>query len=238
MDERRRQARSAAAAAMVADKMAELRPRLRGWVHLAFLLPLAVAVVVLIALSPTPATRVGSSVYAASALLLFGVSAVYHRGSWEPEAWAFWRRFDHANIYVLIAGTYTPFAVLYLDGSARVWLAATVWVLAIVGVGFTLTNAGPRWLSAPLYIALGWVVVLFIPQLVDGADRFTSSENIVAISLIAAGGVIYTLGGVVYALKRPNPSPEHFGFHEIFHVCTVLAFVAQYSAVSLLTYSS
>ncbi|QIK74675.1 PAQR family membrane homeostasis protein TrhA [Nocardioides piscis] len=226
------------AKAVMADKMAEIKPRLRGWMHAGSLPPMVVAFAVLIAMSPTTPLRVGSSIYAASALLLFGVSAAYHLGTWEPRVWAALRRFDHANIYVLIAGTYTPFAILYLRDEARLWLLATVWGLAVAGLVFRVAwiNA-PRWLFTPLYIGLGWVIVFFIPQLLDGADRFPSWVNVSVLSLVAAGGLIYTIGGVVYAAKRPNPSPAWFGFHEVFHLCTVLAFVAQYAAVSLATCS-
>lgn len=223
---------------VMADKMAEIKPHLRGWLHLGSIPVLTAAFAVLITLSPTTLTRIGSSIYAASALLLFTVSAVYHRGTWQPRAWAFLRRFDHANIYVFIAGTYTPFAFLYLQGSARAWLLVVVWTCAAAGLlSRILWTDAPRWLFTPLYIALGWVVVLFIPQLVDGAERFPTWVNVTALTLVATGGVFYTLGGLVYAAKRPNPSPTWFGFHEVFHTFTVLAFVAQYVAVSIATYS-
>ncbi|MEG9224757.1 PAQR family membrane homeostasis protein TrhA [Aeromicrobium sp. Sec7.5] len=222
----------------MADKIAELKPRLRGWVHAGFLPFLLAAAVVLVVLSPTAATRWGSSIYVVSAILLFTVSATYHRGTWEIRLWAFWRRFDHANIYVLIAGTYTPFAILYLDGGARWWLLGTVWVTAVVSsVLRVLWIEAPRWVFTVLYIALGWLALPFIPAFIDGADQFPTWVNVAALALVASGGVIYTIGGVVYASKRPNPLPETFGFHEIFHLCTVLAFVAQYVAVSVVTYS-
>ncbi len=219
------------------DKLAEVKPKLRGWMHAATV-PLAVAAfAVLIALSPTPATRVGSAVFAASALLLFTVSGIYHRGTWSPRTWAFLRRFDHANIFVLIAGSYTPFAVLFLEGGAQVALLTIIWVAAIAGMLFRIfwTDA-PRWLYTPMYIALGWAAVFFIPQFVAGAHRFSGGIAIAVLTLVAAGGVLYTLGGVVYGLKRPDPWPRWFGFHEVFHTFTIAAFTCHYVAVSLATY--
>lgn len=223
---------------VMADKMAEVKPKLRGWLH-AGTAPLALAAgVVLVALSPTASTRVGSAAFALSALLVFTVSAIYHRGTWSPRTWAFLRRFDHANIFVLIAGTYTPYALLFLHGSARTTLLLIVWSAAIAGVLFRVfwTDA-PRWLYTPMYIALGWAAVFFIPQFMDGADKFSSGIAIATLALVAAGGILYTVGGVVYGLKRPNPSPRWFGFHEVFHSFTVLAFAAHYVGVSLATYS-
>lgn len=226
------------AAEVMADKIAEVKPHLRGWLHAGSIPLLTAAFAVLIVLSPTTLTRWGSSIFAASAVLLFTVSAVYHRGTWQPRTWAFWRRFDHANIYVSIAGTYTPFAFLYLHGEARAWLLGLVWGCALVGLVSRIVwiNA-PRWLFTPFYIALGWVALAFIPQLVDGAERFPTWVNITALALVAFGGVLYTIGGIVYAARRPNPVPGWFGFHEVFHLCTILAFVAQYVAVSIVTYT-
>lgn len=223
---------------VMADKMAEVKPKLRGWLH-AGTAPLALAAgIVLIALSPTATTRIGSAAFALSALLVFTVSAIYHRGTWSPRTWAFLRRFDHANIFVLIAGTYTPYALLFLHGSARDTLLWIVWGAAAAGVVFRVfwTDA-PRWLYTPMYIALGWAAVFFIPQFVDGADKFSSGIAIATLVLVAAGGLLYTFGGVVYGLKRPNPSPRWFGFHEVFHSFTVLAFAAHYVGISLATYS-
>jgi len=147
------------ASELMSDKLAEVKPHLRGWLHAGTAPVALIAGIVLVALSPTPSTRIGSAAFAFSALLVFTVSAIYHRGTWSPRTWAFLRRFDHANIFVLIAGTYTPYALLY------------------------------------------------------------------------------TLGGVVYGLKRPNPSPRWFGFHEVFHTFTVVAFAAHYVGISLATYS-
>jgi hemolysin III len=226
------------ATAMVADKIDELKPHLRGWLHTGVIPFLTAAFAVLIVLSPTPLTVVGSSVYAASALLLFTVSGIYHRGNWQPKLWAFWRRFDHANIFIFIAGSYTPFTFLYLHGNARWLLLGLVWGCALAGTTFKLIAPGaPRWLGSMLYVGMGWLAVLFVPLVGDGADRFPMWVNVSSLVLVATGGILYSLGAVVYAAKRPNPSPQWFGFHEVFHLLTVLAFISQYIAVSIATYA-
>lgn len=227
-----------AALIVMADKLAELKPRLRGWLH-AGSVPLVIAAgAVLITLSPSTETKLGSAVFIASALLLFGVSAIYHLGTWQPAVWALLRRLDHSNIFILIAGTYTAFAMLLLHGNARVWLLTGIWGGALLGVLFRVFWTGaPRWLYTPIYIGLGWFAVFFIPDFIDGAHRMSTAMAIATLTLVAVGGVLYTLGGVVYGLKKPNPSPGWFGFHEVFHAFTILAFVAHYVAVSLATYA-
>jgi hemolysin III len=218
--------------------LAAVKPRLRGWLHLGTV-PLALAGgIVLICLSPTTATKVGSALFTASALLLFGVSAVYHTGTWSPRVWAFLRRFDHANIFVLIAGSYTPFSIILLDGVERTVLLSVVWGGALLGVAFRVfwTDA-PRWLYVPIYIGLGWAAIFFIPSFYDGAISLGVGIGIATFVLIVTGGALYTFGGVVYGFKRPNPWPRWFGFHEVFHTFTVLAFAAHYTGVSMATYA-
>jgi len=220
------------------DTLAEVKPKLRGWLHLG-IAPLTLAAgIVLIALSPNTTTRIGSAAFAGTALILFTVSAIYHTGTWSPRVWSFLRRFDHANIFLLIAGSYTPFSLLLLEGSQRVWLLATVWAGAILGVVFRIfwTDA-PRWLYVPIYLALGWAAVFFIPSFLEGATKLGVGVGIATFSMIVLGGALYTVGGVVYGFQRPNPSPRWFGFHEVFHSFTVLAFVSHYVGVSLATYS-
>jgi hemolysin III len=209
----------------------EVKPKLRGWLH-AGSVPLTFAAgIVLVVLSPTAATRFGSAVFATSALVLFTVSAIYHRGRWSPRAWRLLRRFDHANIFLLIAGSYTPFSLLMLEGTNRIVLLAVVWSGAILGVLFRVFwNDAPRWLYTPIYIALGWTAVFFLGDFVD--DSGTA-----VLVLMAAGGLLYTLVGVVYGLQRPDPFPRWFGFHEVFHTLTVAAFVTHYVGVSIATYS-
>jgi hemolysin III len=217
------------AAVVVREKMNQVKPRLRGWLHAATS-PLALAAgIVLIALSPTLATKVGSATFAGTALLLFTVSGIYHRGNWSRRTWEVLRRFDHANIFLLIAGSYTPFAIILLHGAAQTGLLILVWSGAALGVGFrVLWIDAPRWLYVPIYFVLGWAAIFY-------ADDFSSGGTDVIV-LVAVGGGLYTLGGLVYGLKRPNPFPTWFGFHEIFHVFTIAAFVCHYVAASIATY--
>jgi hemolysin III len=223
----------------LAESVAEAKPKLRGWLHLA-ISPLTLAAgIVLIALSPDSTTRWGSAAFSASALVLFTVSAIYHTGTWSPRVWAFLRRFDHANIFVLIAGSYTPLTLILLHGTQRTLLLATVWACAVLGVVFRVfwTDA-PRWLYTPIYISMGWVAIFFLPAFAHGAaDRLGTSIGTAVMVLVAAGGALYTLGGVVYGFQRPNPWPRWFGFHEVFHTFTILAFVTHYVGISLATYA-
>jgi len=223
----------------VDEVIAEVKPHLRGWLHLATA-PLTLAAgIVLVVLSPDSTTRIGSAVFAATALVLFTVSAIYHRGTWSPLAHSRLRRFDHSNIFLLIAGSCTPFALLLLEGTERWAMLAVVWGGAIGGVTMKVFWKGaPRWLSAPIYMALGWAPVFFFGDFVAGAAaNYEAGVGTAVIVLVATGGGLYTLGGIVYGTKFPNPSPRWFGFHEVFHTFTILAFVTHYVGVSLATYS-
>jgi hemolysin III len=215
----------------VREAFDEVKPRLRGWLHLVTA-PLALAAgIVLVALSPDATTRVGSAVFAGTAMVLFTVSAIYHRGRWSPRIWAFLRRFDHANIFLLIAGTYTPFSLLLLEGRNQVILLTTVWTGAVLGVLFRVFWTGaPRWLYTPIYLALGWAAVFFFRDFVHGT-------GVAVLTLMIVGGGLYTLGGLVYGFKKPDPFPRWFGFHEVFHTLTIAAFVTHYVGVSIATYS-
>ena len=219
----------------VGDKLhelaAEVKPRLRGWLH-AGVLPLAVAGgVVLIALSPTPGTKVAAGIFTLTAILLFGVSAIYHTGSWTPKTRERLKRFDHANIFLLIAGSYTPFALLLLQERAATVLLLLVWSGAVLGVAFRVLWLGaPRWLYVPVYVALGWAAVFWMPQFADSAST-------AVLTLLIVGGGLYSLGAVVYAFKRPDPAPAWFGFHEIFDGFTIAAFTSHYVGISLAAYS-
>jgi hemolysin III len=223
----------------LAGSVAEVKPKLRGWMHLATA-PLALAGgIVLVILSPDATTRWGSALFSASALVLFTVSAIYHTGSWSSRARTLLRRFDHANIFVLIAGSYTPLTLILLEGTQRTVLLTTIWASALLGVLFRVfwTDA-PRWLHTPIYIAMGWVAVFFLPDFAQGAyERLGGDIGTAVIALVAAGGALYTLGGVVYGFQRPNPWPRWFGFHEVFHTFTILAFVTHYVGISLATYA-
>ena len=180
----------------------------------------------------TSVLALAAAVYALSSVLLFSTSAIYHVGRWSPRAQRLLRRMDHSNIYLIIAGTYTPFIVLVLDGTLRISMLALVWGGAISGVAFKLLwlNA-PRWLSTALYLAIGWVAVLFVPELIGGTHPATWI-------LVLVGGVLYSVGAVVYGLKWPDPAPRWFGFHEIFHSLTIAAFVCHYIAVSFVVYTA
>jgi hemolysin III len=214
----------------VAVTVAELKPRLRGWLH-AYAAGISIAtgaVMIAVAAALRGGTAAGTTaIYCATVTLLFGTSALYHRRSWSPAKQRLMKRLDHSMIFVFIAGTYTPIAALALDRSSAIGVLVAVWSGALIGVGLqTVWPTAPRWLSAPCYIALGWVAVFVMPQLLENA-------GVAAFVLIVAGGAIYTIGAVVYALKRPNPVPGVFGFHEVFHLCTLVAAVCHYVAVWL-----
>ena len=209
-----------------------LKPHLRGWIH-AGMAPLVVAAsIVLVVLAPTTTGRVAGTVFGLSAILLFGTSAVYHRGRWSPRVAGVLRRMDHTNIFLIIAGTYTPLSALLLDESTARTLLIIVWAGALAGLLARVFWLGaPRWLYVPIYVALGWVAVWFLPE-------FSERGGPAVLWLVIAGGVAYTLGAVVYGLKRPNPSPRWFGFHEVFHSLTVVGYTCHYIAVSIATYSA
>jgi hemolysin III len=180
-------------------------------------------------LAPGAAAKAACAVFTITAMALFGASAAYHLGRWGPKWAAALRRIDHSNIALIIAGTYTPLAVELLNRGAGAALLAVVWggALAVILLRTLWLNA-PRWSYVPIYIALGWAALGFIPQ-------FWGSGSPAVAWLILAGGVAYTGGAVVYGLRRPNPWPRHFGFHEIFHTCTVVGFSCHFTAVALAT---
>jgi hemolysin III len=211
--------------------VAAVKPHLRGWLH-AGMTPLAVAAgIVLIALAPTTSGRVAAIVFSVTAWMLFGTSAVYHRGNWSPRVAGVLKRMDHSNIFLIIAGTYTPFALLLPRDDARTMLLI-VWIGAVAGVLFRVFWVGaPRWLYTPVYVALGWVSVFYLRDLLHFGGP-------AIVTLIAVGGLLYTAGAVVYGVKRPNPSPRWFGFHEIFHTLTLAAFTVHYIAVSMTIYGA
>lgn len=209
------------------DQVVAVKPHLRGWMHLVAA-PLSLAAsIVLIVLAPTTATKWASAVYLACSLILFGVSALYHRFYWQPRWELLWKRLDHSNIFLLIAGTYTPLSVALLGPSAQRSILFLVWGGAVVGILINLFwPTGPRWLLTLIYVLLGWVAVWYLPE-------FWSAGGAAVVWLVIAGGVLYTIGAVVYAFKRPDPSPTWFGFHEIFHLFTVLAWACHCVAVYL-----
>jgi hemolysin III len=220
------------AADLLKEAAREIKPRLRGWLHLGTF-PLSVAAgIVLVCLSPTQTTRIATAIFAGSASLLFGSSALFHRGQpWSPRWHAILRRLDHSTIFLLIAGTYTPFAMMLLDSARAKVLLLLVWGGALAGIAFRVCWIGaPRWLYLPVYVALGWSAVFWIPDFAAAGPA--------VLGLILAGGLLYSLGGVVYGLRKPNPLPQWFGFHEVFHSLTIAAFVLHYIGVSLVVYGA
>jgi hemolysin III len=204
-----------------------LKPRLRGVFHqwaCAVSVPLGVALVIV---AGTGRARIALTAYAVSLVGLFGVSALYHRIDWRSLTARDWmRRLDHSMIFILIAGSYTPFAVLALRGPLASAILLAVWGGATLGVGFNLVwSNAPSWLRAALYVVLGWVAVVALPQL-------ASAIGIGGLTLLGVGGVLYTLGAVVYAVKRPNPAPAVFGYHEIFHTLVIAAAALQYAVIA------
>jgi hemolysin III len=203
-----------------------IKPRLRGVVHQwSFFVALA-AGAALVAWAPAGRATVAAAIYAVALAGLLGTSALYHRITWQPRARAWLRRLDHSMIFVLIAGTYTPFALLVLDDPLRGIVLAGVWAGALAGIVFTLLWAhAPKWLTAASYVALGWFSIIAVPQIAEHA-------GVGALVLLALGGVAYTLGAVVYASQRPDPRPQTFGYHEIFHVLVVVAAAAHFTAIA------
>jgi hemolysin III len=205
----------------------ERKPSWRGWIH-AGTFPLAIAAgIVLIALAEGAPAKWSAAVFMATSLLLFGISAVYHRFNWSAKVKAIFRRIDHSNIFLLIAGTYTPLAICALPPEKSVILLSLVWGGALLGIGFRIFwLKAPRWLYVALYIVLGWAAMMYIVDLVQA--------NVAMMVLVLVGGVSYTVGAIFYAIKRPNPIPGVFGFHELFHSATVLAFLCHWTAILLI----
>jgi hemolysin III len=204
----------------------ETKPTWRGWIH-AGTFPLAIVLgIVLVWLADGAAAKSSSAVFFASSLLLFGTSALYHRIDWSPGVKAVFRRIDHSNIFLLIAGSYTPITVLCLPQPKSTIVLCIIWGGAALGIAFRLFWLGaPRWLYVLLYLALGYAALAFI------ADFFAA--NAATMILILAGGLCYTLGAVAYGFKRPNPVPGVFGFHEVFHALTLVAFLCHWTGILL-----
>ena len=190
--------------------------------------PLAlVAGLVLITITTELRGRVTLTIFTLTAVSLFTCSAIYHRVPWGPSAKAIWRRIDHANIPLLIAGTYTPFAIYLLDKSQAVILLSLVWGGALLsGVFRVFWLSAPRWLYVPIYLALGWAALLYLPD-------FYRNGGLIVFLLVATGGILYSLGAIIYAVKWPNFSINWFGFHELFHAMTAAAFISHFIAAIL-----
>lgn len=183
------------------ETVLEEKPLMRGWLHTGMFPAVVIAGLVLMAFTDSTRARVACGVYILTACLLFGVSAVYHRGTWGPRGEAILRRLDHANIFLIIAGTYTPLTVLLLPPSTGRTLLWAVWIAAAAGIAFRVFWVGaPRWLYTPCYIAMGWAAVFFLPD-------FMRTGGIAVLVLVIVGGLLYSVGGVIYGMKRPNPPP-------------------------------
>jgi len=204
-----------------------LKPRLRGVLHQWTFVVSLVAGIGLVIEAASIRARLAAVVYALSVAALFGTSALYHRVNWRRFGVRRWmRRLDHTMIFVLIAGTYTPFALLVLKGTLGLVMLIAVWSAALAGAVFKLVWIdAPGWLGATTYILLGWVAVIAIPELVDRL-------GIPAVATVALGGILYSVGGVIYARKRPDPVPTVFGYHEVFHSLVVAAAGLQYAVVA------
>ena len=205
------------------------RPRLRGLFHQYAFFAAVAAGITLVALAEGARARLACAIYAGALAAMFGVSAVYHRVSWRSlraRAWA--RRLDHSTIFLFIAGTYTPFALLAFTGLVPAIVLACVWTGAALGVALNVSWIdAPKWVTTPVYLLVGWVGVIAAPQVFSELD-------IASAVLVVTGGVLYSLGALVYATHWPDPFPATFGFHEVFHVLVVLAAVTQFVAVSFL----
>jgi hemolysin III len=205
-----------------------VKPRLRGVFHQwAFCVAVA-AGALLVAFADGPLPRFAAWVYVTALAAMFGTSALYHRYPFKSTARRVWaRRLDHSMIFLFIAGSYTPFALLAFDGTIRWVVLATVWFGAALGLvlNFAWIDA-PQWVSALAYLAVGWVGVITIPEMFSGV-------GIPGSVLVMVGGALYTIGAVVYAAHWPNPFPATFGFHEIFHVLVIAAAATQFVAVTL-----
>jgi hemolysin III len=219
--------RATAAREVAVDAIAAVKPRLRGVSHeWAFFVSLFGGAGLIIA-AKTPRATLAVAIYAVSLSALFGTSALYHRVNWRrPKARLWMRRLDHTMIFFLIAGTYTPFALLVLHGTLATAILIAVWVGAVAGtIVEMIWIEAPKWVTAIIYLQLGWVAIVAFPEL-------WSELGVAGTLLIAAGGLLYTLGAIVYATQRPNPSPAVFGYHEVFHLLVIAAAAAQFGAVA------
>jgi hemolysin III len=212
-----------------------VKPRLRGWIHFWSLVVSVAAGATLVALAGATVSAeaaLGTSVYVATVLGLFGVSALYHRRTWKSLGARTWmRRLDHSMIFLFIAGTYTPLAMLAMQPTTGSVVLAVVWGGALGGVALKLAwPNGPRWVGVPVYIALGWVAVFVLPDLLNNA-------GVAALVLIIVGGLLYTAGAVFYAMRWPDPWPKTFGYHEFFHSAVSTAAICHHIAIWLALYS-
>jgi hemolysin III len=202
------------------------KPRMRGRLHQGAFVASIPAGLLLVLLAPDARSRVATAIYALTLIGLFGASAAYHLGDWTEAAYSRMRRLDHSMIFVLIAGTYTPYCLLVLQGTMATVVLVTVWAGAAIGVATKLYRVDLHVLSGFMYIGLGWVVAVSLPALLRGLD---TAETV----LLIAGGMLYSLGALVLATNRPNPWPRTFGYHEVWHTATIAAAACQYASILL-----
>ncbi|RAN76553.1 hemolysin III [Bacillus sp. SRB_336] len=208
---------------------ADVKPSWRGWLHAGAAPVVLVAGLALVLLAPGTTAKVTAAIYTGTGVLLFGTSALYHLVNWRPPAKLLLKRFDHSNIMLVIAGSYTPLSALMLPPPTATLLLWLIWTGAVLGVLFRVVWVGaPRWLYVPIYVLLGITALFFLPQF--------WAAGAVPTLLICLGGVFYIAGAVIYGVKRPNFSVRHFGFHELFHALTVAGFASHFVAVALVLF--
>ena len=204
----------------------ELTPKLRGVSHAWAMWFALVACVVLALYAPTGLARAAALVYGIGLCALFAASGLYHRWRWNPRWRPLLRRVDHSTIFLFIAASYTPIALLVLSGTVQIVVLASAWAGALAGVAMSVAwISAPRWLVSVCYLALGWVAVIAMPQLAE-------ELGVAPFVLFAVGGLLYTVGAVVYAFRRPNPWPHMFGFHEVFHALVIAAATVHFVAMA------
>ncbi len=212
---------------VVTDNALRQRPALRGMFHVCGAIAATLGAPLLLLIANSPRAYVGGAIFAASLILLYGTSASYHRITWTPLFRAIISRLDHSMVLVLIAGTYTPFCLIVLNTAWGISMLSVIWGVAGAGILMNLVwPASPRWLRVTFYVVLGWLGLISAWEL---AAWFTASPLL----LLILGGAVYTLGGVVYAIRKPNPWPRVFGYHEIFHLLVVLGSTLHYSLVAI-----
>ncbi|AZI57389.1 hemolysin III family protein [Nakamurella antarctica] len=215
---------------------AGLKPRARGWIHFySAIVAVVVGIALVVVAASTDGTKaaLACAVYAVTIIGLFSISATYHRHNWvSPRARTWMKRADHSMIFLFIAGTYTPFALLALPSTTGRWVLIVVWAGAVAGVVLKMGwPHSPRWVGVPVYIALGWVAIFIIPDLLKYA-------GVAPVVLMCAGGLFYTVGAILYAIRKPNPWPGVFGYHEFFHACVSLAALCHCVAVWIILLSN
>jgi len=214
---------------MTSPLTSDTRPSWRGWLHAVTAPLVLIAGVTLVLLAPGTTAKVTTLVYTVTGVLLFGTSALYHLGNWQPRTKRLLKRLDHSNIMLVIAGSYTPLSALMLPPATATLLLWLIWSGALAGVLFRVLWVGaPRWLYVPIYVLLGVTALFFLPE-------FWASDALATV-LICLGGAFYIAGAVIYGIKKPNFSARHFGFHELFHALTVAGFATHFIAVVLVVF--